>query len=105
MSHVLTITDRASEAIDAIVASTGDHPDTAGVRITRGVGADGNPGFGIAIASAPEPEDQTVESTGEAGVFVDPTLTDALEDMVLDARAEGNQVGFVLIEREDGAAG
>jgi Fe-S cluster assembly iron-binding protein IscA len=99
---VLTITDRASEAIDAIVASTGEQVDTAGVRITRGVGADGNPGFGIAVASAPEPDDETVESSGEADVFVDPTLTEALEDMVLDARADGNQVGFVLIEREGG---
>src|SRR5207302_9925405 len=29
---VLTVTDKASEAIDAIVASTGGPPDTAGVR-------------------------------------------------------------------------
>ena len=100
---MLTVTDKACEAIDAIVASTGEQPETAGVRISQGVGADGTPGFGIAVAAAPEPDDQTVESAGEADVFVDGALTETLDDMVLDARIEGSQVGFVLVERSDGA--
>ena len=102
---MLTVTDKASEAIDAIVASTGEQPETAGVRISQGVGADGSPGFGIAIASAPEPDDQTVQSSGESDVFVDPELTETLDDMVLDARVDGSQVGFVLLEPSQDGAG
>jgi iron-sulfur cluster assembly protein len=99
---VLTITHEAAEAIDAVVHSAPDAPDTAGLRIARGVAPDGEEGLALSVTGGPEPEDAVVEAEGTP-VFLDQEAAEMLDDKVLDARVEGGQVGFMLLEREGGA--
>ena len=95
---MLTITQTAAEAIETIVTSAPDVPDTGGLRIARGLGSDGGDGFALSLAQAPEPTDQVVEAQG-VPVFVESETATLLDDKVLDARVEGDQVGFVLAEQ------
>lgn len=97
---MLTITDTAAEALEAIVASDSQTADTAGLRITRGVSQDGRQALALSIADAPEPSDQVVEAHG-ASVFLEPDAAALLDDKQLDARVEGDQVGFLLMEQDE----
>ena len=67
---MLTITHEAAEAIDAVVHSTPEAPDTAGLRITRGVTSEGQEGLELAVADRPAPDDAVVEAEGTP-VFLD----------------------------------
>jgi iron-sulfur cluster assembly protein len=96
---VLTITPDAEQAIDAVVAA-GSAPDGAGLRISQGVGADGQPAIGLAVASAPEVGDEVVEDTNTP-VFVAADVVPLLDDKVLDARVEGDQVTFRIGEQAE----
>jgi len=94
---MLTITPTAAEALDSIVASVPDAPQSAGLRISPS-SADGDQGgFTLHLATAPEPGDQVVQGA-EHPVFVDPAVADELDDKVLDAQIDGNQVGFLLAQ-------
>jgi iron-sulfur cluster assembly protein len=96
---MLALTQNAVEAIDAIIAST-PAPDSAGLRISQQVSADGQPGLAISIAERPEPDDQVLEPDGEhTPVFIDAAAAPDLDDKVLDAQLDGNQVGFILAEQ------
>jgi iron-sulfur cluster assembly protein len=97
---VLTITDTAAEALEAIVASDPQTADTAGLRITRGVSQDGRQALAMAIADVPEPTDQVVEGH-RVPVFLEPEAATLLDDKQLDARIEGDQVGFLLLEQTE----
>lgn len=94
---MLTITHTAADALDTIVASAPDAPETAGLRISQGVGSDGRAGFMLALAEAPEPTDQVVEGH-QTPVFVAAEAAEQLDDKVLDAQIEGDQVGFMLAQ-------
>jgi iron-sulfur cluster assembly protein len=97
---VLTITHEAAEAIDAVVHSSPDAPDTAGLRISRGVTPDGQEGLELAVTDRPDPEDAVVEAEGTP-VFLDSEAADLLDDKVLDARVQGDQVGFTIRDQGD----
>lgn len=92
---MLTITQTAADALDSIVASASDVPDSAGLRISQGAGPDGQTGLTLALTEAPEPTDQVVEAQS-VPVFLDADVAPELDDKILDAQVEGNQVGFVL---------
>jgi iron-sulfur cluster assembly protein len=94
VSPVLTITENAEQAIDAVVAAE-NAPEGAGLRISQGVGADGQPAVGLALAAAPEPGDAVVEDVS-VPVFLAPDVAELLEDKVLDAQVEGEQIAFRL---------
>jgi iron-sulfur cluster assembly protein len=96
---VLTITDTAAEALEAIVASDPQTADTAGLRIARGVTHDGQQALAMSIADVPEPSDQVVEGH-RVPVFLEPEAAALLDDKQLDARIEGDQVGFLLMEQD-----
>ena len=96
---MLTFTHEAAEAIDAVVHSAPVETETAGLRITRGVSPDGQPGLTLAIADAPEAEDAVIEAENTA-VFLDAEAAELLDDKVLDAQVEGNQVGFTLRDQQ-----
>lgn len=100
---MLTITDRAAEAIDAVVASTPNAPDTAGLRIARATAPDGQEGLALSLADGPAAEDAVVEGAG-APVFVDPEAAEILDDKVLDAQMDGEHVGFMLREQDGDTA-
>ena len=97
---MLTFTHEAAEAIDAVVHSAPDAPDSAGLRIARGVAPDGQEGLQLSVAGQPEPDDAVVEAEGTP-VFLDSDAAAMLDDKVLDARVEGEQVGFMLLEQQD----
>jgi iron-sulfur cluster assembly protein len=94
---VLTITPAAEEALDAVVSSDAA-PEGAGVRISRGVGADGQPALGLMLTAEPEPGDEVVDDAN-VPVFLAPEVAGALDDKVLDAQVEGDQVAFQLGEK------
>jgi len=94
VSFVLTITPAAEEALDAVVSADGI-PEDCGVRITRGLGADGQPALGLTVTQEPEAGDEVVEET-KVPVYVSPDVAPMLDDMVLDAQIQGDQVAFEL---------
>jgi Fe-S cluster assembly iron-binding protein IscA len=101
---VLTFTHEAAEAIDAVVHSAPNAPDTAGLRIARGVAPDGQEGLQLSVSGQPEPDDAVVEAEGTP-VFLDSEAAALLDDKVLDARVDGEQVGFLLREQRDEPTG
>jgi Fe-S cluster assembly iron-binding protein IscA len=91
---VLTITEQADQALDAVVTAE-NAPEGAGIRISQGVDADGQPAVGLALATAPEPGDAVVEDAS-VPVFLAPGVAELLDDKVLDAQVEGEQIAFRL---------
>jgi iron-sulfur cluster assembly protein len=96
VSPVLTLTENAEHALDAVVAAE-RAPEGAGVRISQGVGADGQPAVGLAMAPAPEPGDAVVEDA-KVPVFVAADVADLLDDKILDAQVDGDQIAFRIGE-------
>ena len=94
---MLTITPAAEEALDAVVSSEAA-PDGAGVRISQGIGANGQPALGLMLTEAPEPGDEVIEDAS-VPVYLAPEIAEVLDDKVLDAHLEGDQVAFQLTER------
>ncbi len=99
---MLTITHEAAEAIDAVVHSGPDTPETAGLRIARATTPDGEEGLQLAVTSGPAADDAVVEAGGTP-VFLDVEAAALLDDKVLDARVTGDEVGF-LVRDQDGDA-
>jgi iron-sulfur cluster assembly protein len=97
---VLTFTHEAAEAIDAVVHSAPNAPDNAGLRIFRGVAPDGEEGLRLSVTDSPAPDDAVVEAEGTP-VFLDSEAAAMLDDKVLDATVEGEQVGFMVRNRQD----
>jgi iron-sulfur cluster assembly protein len=97
VSLVLTITENAEHALDAVVAAE-NAPEGAGMRISQGVGADGQPAVGLALVSAPEPGDSVVEDA-KVPVFVAPDVADLLDNKILDAQLEGDLIAFRIGEQ------
>jgi iron-sulfur cluster assembly protein len=95
---VLTITQDAAAAIEAVVDSAPTDSEQAGLRIARGVSPDGQPGLELSVADAPAADDAIVDSEGTP-VFLDADAAQLLDDKVLDAKVEGGQVGFMLREQ------
>jgi iron-sulfur cluster assembly protein len=99
----LTITHEAAEAIDMVVHSAPEAPDTAGLRIARGTSPDGQEGLALSVADGPEPDDAIVEAEGTP-VFLESEAAEMLDDKVLDAEMQGDQVGFLLREQDGPSA-
>ena len=98
---MLTITDNAAEAVRQISEGSGLEPEP-GLRIS--VGAPTPEGTPLEISIAPEAEstDQTIEEHG-ARVYLEELVVPALDDKVLDAEIEGDQVRFALRAAEPGS--
>jgi iron-sulfur cluster assembly protein len=96
---MLTITPDAEQALDAVVAA-GGAPEGAGLRISQGVGADGQPAIGLSVAPAPETGDSVVEDAN-VPVFLAAEVVPQPDHMVLDARVEGDEITFRFGEQAD----
>lgn len=100
---MLTITPTAAEVIENVIASStsaassGGGGEAPGLRITHQAGEDSQVDLALAIVPAPEAGDQVVEGEG-AQVYLPPDTAALLDDKVLDARVEGERVGFELLE-------
>ena len=95
---MLTITDTAADALDSIVAATPDTPEQAGLRIAPAAGENGQPGFSLALTAAPVDGDQVVPGH-DTPVYVAAESAQELDDKILDAEVDGDQVGFMLMQR------
>ncbi|MGH3032218.1 MAG: HesB/YadR/YfhF-family protein [Gaiellaceae bacterium] len=90
---MLTLTPNAAEVINTIVNQPGV-PDGAGMRIAvASEAADETPDLRLSVVEGAKDNDEVV--TG-LPVFVDEQATDYLDDKVLDAEVEGEQVRFSL---------
>jgi iron-sulfur cluster assembly protein len=99
VSQVLAITENAAEVIRAIVRSSPQEvPGEPGLRIAASSQEEQRTAFELTIAALPAEDDEVVEEHG-AHVFLDPEAVPYLDDKVLDARVEGDQVGFTLVEQ------
>lgn len=97
---MLELTPTASEVVTAIVTQQ-DLPETAGMRITSEEGAPAPNGSApsrdirLSVVEAPQDDDQEVEG---APVYVESGETaELLDDKVLDANVEGEEVQFRLM--------
>lgn len=92
---MLTVTPAAAEAVTALLDNP-DVPDGASLRLQRGADAAGGAAIGITIVSEPEPDDEVVPAAEDRDMFLAPDVAGLLDDQVLDARIEEQQVSFML---------
>jgi iron-sulfur cluster assembly protein len=92
---MLTISQGAAEAITGLVAQP-EVPDGSGLRMTpRAV--PGEPiAVEVALVEGPTDSDHVIEEQG-AQVFVDNELAPVLDDKILDASVEEDQINFTLV--------
>lgn len=99
---MLAITPSALEAIQGITSQPGI-PEGAGLKISGQTTPDGT-SVELSLAETPEATDQVLQAE-KAKVFVAAPMTELLDDKVLDAEIQQDQVAFRLLEQSssDGA--
>jgi iron-sulfur cluster assembly protein len=96
VSALLALTDNAVAAVKALVSSSEDVSETSGLRmVAEQEGMQAN--LHLSIALLPGEDDEVIEEQG-ARVFLDPEAAALLDDKVLDASVEQNQVAFTLAD-------
>jgi iron-sulfur cluster assembly protein len=95
---MLALTDNAVEAVQEILSSSDEAPETGGLRlVAEPVGAQMN--FQLSVVALPGEDDEVIEEQG-ARVFLDPEAASLLGDKILDARIESNQVAFTIADQD-----
>ena len=93
---MLAITEDAAAAIDSIVASSG-LPEGAGLRITQEVNTEtegaARTDLRLSLVESAEEGDEVLEGTQ---IFLEPEAADFLDNKLLDADVEGEEVSFSL---------
>jgi iron-sulfur cluster assembly protein len=100
VSVLLALTDSAVEAVKNIVSSSEEDSETSGLRLTaerEGTQAS----FQLSLVSLPAEDDEVIEAHG-ARVFLEAEAASLLDDKVLDASVEQNQVAFTIAEQTEG---
>ena len=97
MSALLALTDNAVEAVKNIVSSSDEASETGGLRlVAERAGAQAN--LQLSVVPLPAEDDEVIEEQG-ARVFLEPEAASLLDDKVLDASVEQNQVAFTIAEQ------
>jgi Fe-S cluster assembly iron-binding protein IscA len=97
---MLAVSDSAAQAIGDILEQQ-QAPAGAGLRIGV-VSQDGEGAqIGLGLVPGPQENDAIVEHNG-AQVFVGEEVTEILDDKVLDAQSDGQQIAFTVRD-QDGA--
>ena len=96
---MLAITENAAEAIQTIMASSPEAPEGGGLRIAARPEAAEPERLELTIAAVPAEDDEVIEEHG-AHVYLDQEAASYLGDKVLDARVEGNRLGFAVLEQQ-----
>ena len=94
---MLTMTPQAAEAVKKLVEDSPFDEADGGLRIAPGEPTPQGTPLNLTLTADPEPEDRTVETDG-ATLYVEPQAAKALDQMVLDARIEQQEVQFMLKE-------
>jgi iron-sulfur cluster assembly protein len=95
---MLTMTETAAEAVRRVSEGSGLEPDP-GLRITAGPATPEGMLLEIGLAPGAEPTDETIEEGG-ARLYLAEVVAPALDDKVLDAEIEGDQIRFELREAQ-----
>jgi Fe-S cluster assembly iron-binding protein IscA len=94
---MLALTDNAVEAVQEILSSSEAMPETGGLRLVADpAGAQAN--FELSVVALPAEDDEVIEEQG-ARVFLDREAAALLEDKVLDASVEANEVAFTITDQ------
>ena len=97
MSALLALTDNAVEAVKNIVSSSDEASETGGLRlVAERAGAQAN--LQLSVAPLPAEDDEVIEEQG-ARVFLEPEAASLLDDKVLDASVEQDQVAFTIADQ------
>ena len=97
MGALLALTDDAVEAVRNIVSSSDELPETGGLRmVAEPAGTQAN--LQLSVVAQPAEEDEVIEEQG-VRVFLEPEAAALLDDKVLDASMEQNQVEFTIADQ------
>ena len=96
---MLALTDNAVEAVKGVVSSAGGAAGSGGLRLVAVQHAQ-EVKVEVSVAALPGEDDEVIEEQG-ARVFLEPEAASLLEDKVLDANVEQNQVEFTIAEQFD----
>ena len=97
VSALLALTDTAVQAVKDIVSASEQASETGGLRLAaERVGAQAN--LQLSVVSLPAEDDEVIEEQG-ARVFLEPEAASLLDDKVLDASVEHNQVAFTIADQ------
>jgi Fe-S cluster assembly iron-binding protein IscA len=97
VSALLALTDSAVQAVKHIVASADEVDETGGLRmVAERAGTQAN--FQLSVVALPAEDDEVIDEQG-ARVFLEPEAASLLDDKVLDASVEQDQVAFKIAEQ------
>jgi len=96
---VLTITTEAAQAINAIVVSS--PIPQGGLKISAKPMSDSESTLELSVVEGPTTSDSVIEEQGTK-VFVEEAVSGYLEDKVLDAQVEDEQIRFTLQDQTPG---
>ena len=97
MSALLALTDSAVQAVKDIVSSSDEIAETGGLRmVAERAGTRAN--FELSVVPLPAEDDEVIEEQG-VRVFLEPEAASLLDDKVLDASVEQNQVAFTIADQ------
>jgi iron-sulfur cluster assembly protein len=97
VSALLALTDNAVEAVKNIVSSSDDASDTSGLRVVaERAGMQAN--LQLSVVPLPAEDDEVIEEQG-VRVFLEQEAASLLDDKVLDATVEQNQVAFTIADQ------
>ena len=102
---MLVLTEAAAEVVKS-VTSTSQAPTEAGLRIAATTPEPESPAaLEVTATTGPKADDQVIEATGGARVFLEPQAAIYLDDKVLDAQVdeEGNAHFSLIMQASDGA--
>ena len=94
---MLALTDNAVEAVRDIVLSSDEATETSGLRmVAEPEGMQAN--FHLAVVPLPAEDDEVIDEQG-ARVFLEPEAASLLDEKVLDASLEQDQVAFTIVDQ------
>ena len=97
MSALLALTDSAVEAVKSIVSSSDEASETSGLRmVAERAGTQAN--FHLSVVALPAEDDEVIDEQG-ARVFLEPEAASLLDEKVLDASVEQDQVAFTIADQ------
>ena len=97
MSALLALTDNAVEAVKNIVSSSDETSETSGLRVVA-ERAGTQASLQLSVVLLPAEDDAIIEEQG-ARVFLEQEAASLLDDKVLDATVDQNQVAFTIADQ------
>jgi iron-sulfur cluster assembly protein len=99
VSALLALTDSAVEAVKSIVSAPDEVSETGGLRmVAERAGTQAN--FHLSVVPLPAEDDEVIEEQG-VRVFVELDAASLLDEKVLDASVEQDQIAFTLADQID----